>query len=96
MPVPAEDLIQLSAYIDGELDGDEAGRIAMRLVTNLALAEEYEMLKQIRDMLSYLDKIDCTVVAASPAFEPKLYRHLRPLRSNCPNNSVTLTSVSRT
>ncbi len=98
MTDPAEDLIQLSAYLDRELDGAEAGRIAALLLTNSALAEEYKLLKQIRDELSCWDKYDCIDVCASPAFEDKLTERLRQLRgagSKSPGASANLTTVSR-
>ncbi len=82
MAAPAEVLIQLSAYLDGELDRAEAGRIAALLVSNPAVAEEHELLRQICDTLTRWDTIDSTGVAASPSFIPKLSERLRQLRAD--------------
>ena len=98
MTDPAESLIQLSAYLDGELDGAETGWVAALLLTNSALAEEYKLLKQIRDELCCWDKYDCVDVYASPAFEHELTERLGLLRGTASKSLSTnsyLTTVSR-
>lgn len=90
MTDPAEDLIQLSAYLDRELDGAEAERVAALLLTNSVLAEEYNLLKQVCDVLSYWDKYDCMDVCASPTFEHDLAKRLRRLNDAESKSSGTL------
>jgi anti-sigma factor RsiW len=95
MAYPADVLIQLSAYLDGELDGAEAGRIAVLLVSNPAISEEYEFLKQICSTLTNWDRIDCSGrLCASPSFEPKLTERLSRLRANGRNSVSNSHSLS--
>ena len=82
MANPADDLIQLSALIDGELDGIEAGRIMQRLENSAALQDEYRRTKAACELLERWDKIDCRKIAASPSFQARLLKRLRRLRAS--------------
>jgi hypothetical protein len=95
---PAEDLIQLSALIDGELDGIEAGRIRQHLAQSALLQDDYRRTKALCELLERWDRIDSRDIAASPRYQATLLERLRRLRaSERQANSlvITLSEVSR-
>ena len=79
MANPAKDLIQLSALIDGELNGAEAGKVRERLAESETLQKEYRRIKEICDLLECWDRFDMHNVAASPSYEAKLHERLLKL-----------------
>jgi len=79
---PAEDLIQLSALIDDELNGIEAGRTRQRLADSAMLREEYRRTKAICELLQRWDRIDSRNISASPAYEAILLERLRRMRAS--------------
>ncbi|MBW7994990.1 MAG: hypothetical protein FVQ81_00170 [Candidatus Glassbacteria bacterium] len=87
MQDPADSLIQLSAYLDDELNGLEAGRTRQRLADCPRLREEYRRIKDLCELLTRWDKIDCRQVTASAGFEVTLTERLSLLRaSELPGN----------
>ena len=82
MAHPAEDLIQLSALIDGELSGAEAGRTRKRLTESALLRDEFRRIKSLCAMLERWDHIDSRHVVASPTYQATLLERLRRLRAS--------------
>ena len=80
MPLPAEGPIQLSAYLDDELDRAEAGKVEALLTAHPELLETYLLIKQVCETLTNWDRLDCTDVAASPSFEKNLSKRLECVR----------------
>jgi hypothetical protein len=98
MEAPAECLIQLSAYMDGELEGAEAGQVTVLLVSNPAVSEEYELLKQVCNTLTAWDEVDCIGIYASPSFVPKLTERLHKYHADkhkSDSGHHSLTSATR-
>ena len=95
---PAEDLIQLSALIDGELDGIEAGVTRQHLIESALLQDEYHRTKAVCEMLERWDRIDSRDICASPSYEATLFERLRRMRASehkATTLVITLSEASR-
>lgn len=77
MTKPADDLLQLNALLDGELNGVEGEWIRKRLAASVRLQEELFQIKCVIETLNLWDQFATPDIRASDNFERKLFNRLR-------------------
>lgn len=80
MKKPADILVQLSAYLDGELSEEESAGIREKLIENKQWRSHLEDLRELNLLLTLWDNLDTRGIKASSGFESGLIERLRSLR----------------
>jgi len=82
MHKPADEMYQLSALLDNELNESEAAEVRKKIIQSEKWRSEYEDLKALNDLLQHWDRIELKDIRASATFELRLLEQLRNLKKH--------------
>ena len=82
MDRPADEMYQLSALLDNELNQREAAEAKRKIIQSEKWRCEYENLKALNNLLQCWDRIELKDIRASASFELRLLQRLRNLKKH--------------
>ncbi|HUU29254.1 MAG TPA: hypothetical protein VM123_15720 [archaeon] len=77
MDKPADELYQLTAFLDNELTEAEAEEVKRKIMKSDKWKNEYERLKELDQLLRLWDEVELKGIKASSSYESKLIQRLR-------------------
>jgi len=80
MDRPADEMNQLSALLDNELNAVEAAEVKRKIMQSEKWRSEYENLKALNNLLQLWDRIELKDIRAPANFESRLFARLRNLK----------------
>jgi len=82
MDKPADEMYQLSALLDNELNESEAAEVKRKIIRSEKWRSEYEDLKALKNLLQRWDRFELKDIRASATFELRLLERMRNLKKH--------------
>jgi len=82
MDKPADEMYQLSALLDNELNESEAAEVRKKIIQSEQWRSEYEDLKALNKLLQRWYQLELKDIRASATFELRLLERLRNLKKH--------------
>lgn len=80
MDEPADELYQISALLDNELNQSRAAEVRRKIIQSEKWRREYEELKAMNELFQRWDRLELKNIRASATFELSLLERLRNLK----------------